>query len=116
MGSSYTSVTGALRSRFNLDAGGLHFLTGDIAWSIPMFFEGVFADQVGLTWSSLVAYEWIPIAFVDQPISTRIATEVTYREDMSSGRGIWEVNLLLGGRFSLWAPARDPIPPDFLAE
>ena len=105
-GSSYIAPDAALKMRFGLDAQGLHYLTSDLMWSMPYFVDGAFVDEITHKLSALLAYEWIPLAIVDQPISLRFGTGVDYREDLSSQTGIWEVNLLLGARFSLWAPAR----------
>jgi hypothetical protein len=102
--SSYIGATAALRARFTLGQSGLHFLTIDAEGVLPYFAQGVFEKRSTYRMTSTIAYEVIPIAIVDQPLSLRVAASADYREDLSSGDGIWETTLWLGGRFSLWAP------------
>jgi hypothetical protein len=102
--SSYIGATAALRGRFTLGQSGLHFLTFDAEGVLPYFTQGVFKQRSTYRMTSTIAYEVIPLAIVDQPLSLRVAASADYREDLSSGDGVWETTLWLGGRFSLWAP------------
>jgi hypothetical protein len=103
--STYVGPTAALRARFSLGQSGLHLLTFDADAAMPFYAQGVFRQRNTFRMTSTVAYEVIPLALADQPLSLRFAASADYREDLSSGDGIWETTISIGGRFSLWAPA-----------
>src|SRR5690606_12309440 len=51
-------------------------------------------------------YERVVVAVNDQPVTLRLAGEAAYRSDVPDLPAGWDLRLLLGLRFNLWAPAR----------
>jgi hypothetical protein len=111
-GSWYTGFSGAVKSRFSLGEGGLHYMFLDVSYLHPTFVDGPFAGKSIHRVRAAWAYEAIFVAINDQPLSLRLAAIGSSREDMRTGAQSIEGTFTIGLRFSFWAPARtfEPLP------
>lgn len=108
----YLGFSGAVRSRFSLGEGGLHYIFLDVAYTRPTFVEDPFKGESVDRLSGTMAYEAIFLAINDQPLSLRITASGSSREDLATGVQTVEVAATAGLRFSFWAPPRrfEPLP------
>jgi hypothetical protein len=112
-GSFYVGPTAAIRSRFSLGEGGLHFLFVDVDWARPLVPTGDLAARALMRIDASFAYEGVLVAINDQPISVRLAATGSSREDPQTQVRSVELGATAGLRFSFWAPPRvfEPLPP-----
>jgi len=109
----YGGLSSALKTRFSLGEGGLHYIFMDVAYLRPTILSedafGKSFDRVSATF----AYEGIFLAINDQPLSFRVAAQGSSRTDPVTDMRSMEVRLTAGLRFSFWAPPRvfEPLPP-----
>ncbi len=111
-GNWYAGMTSAVKSRFSLGEGGLHYLFLDVTFLRPTFTEGPLTGRSISRVKATMAYEGIFLAINDQPLSFRFAATGSSRQDVRTGaRGV-EGTATLGLRFSFWAPPRtfEPLP------
>jgi hypothetical protein len=111
-GRAYVGFSGAVRSRFSLGEGGLHYIFVDISYLRPTIFDGkVFAEPINRLNASL-AYEGILLAINDQPLSFRLAAMGSANDDPGTQARNVELRMTAGLRFSFWAPPRvfEPLP------
>ena len=111
-GRVYTGFSGAVRSRFSLGEGGLHYIFVDVSYLRPTLFEGNVPGQPINRLNASLAYEGIFVAINDQPLSFRLAAMGSANDDPSTDARNVELRLTAGLRFSFWAPPRvfEPLP------
>ena len=111
-GSFYAGLTGAIKARFSVGEGGLHYIFADVMYLRPTILEGNYeGDSMNRLRASL-AYEGIFLAINDQPLSARFAVTGSSRQDIQTGAQSFEGSFTAGIRFSFWAPPRifEPLP------
>jgi hypothetical protein len=111
-GRLYAGFSSAIRSRFSLGEGGLHYIFLDVNYLRPTVFNGeVSAEAINRVNASLT-YEGILIAINDQPLSFRMAAIGSANDDPSTQARNVELRFTAGLRFSFWAPPRvfEPLP------
>ncbi|MFO0757112.1 MAG: hypothetical protein U0359_11520 [Byssovorax sp.] len=111
-GSWYAGFTSAVKTRFSLGEGGLHYFFADVTYLRPTMFQGQFVGQSVNRINATFAYEGILLAINDQPLSVRIAAQGGTHDDPGEGVRNVELRLTAGLRFSFWAPPRvfEPLP------
>jgi hypothetical protein len=111
-GSWYLGVTSAVKSRFSLGDGGLHYLFLDVTYLRPTFVDGPLTGKTINRVKATMAYEGIFLAINDQPLSFRFAATGSSRQDVRTGALGIEGSATLGLRLSFWAPPRtfEPLP------
>lgn len=111
-GSYYVGVTSAVKSRFSLGEGGLHYIFLDVAYLRPRFVSGPLEGRSINRVKATMAYEGIFLAINDQPLSFRFSMTGSSREDVRTGAQGVEGTATVGLRFSFWAPPRifEPLP------
>jgi hypothetical protein len=111
-GSWYTGFTSAVKARFSLGEGGLHYIFADLTYLRPTIFQGQYVGQAINRVNATVAYEGILLAINDQPLSVRIAAMGGAHDDPGLGVRNVELRMTAGLRFSFWAPPRvfEPLP------
>lgn len=99
----------ALDLDFTLDSNGFHHLTGLASIEAPQTLDPSAGQRLSATRiRTELNYEVIALALNDQPISLRIGTSASRRDDLPGHPTGWNYSATAGLRFSLWAPARDP--------
>jgi len=108
----YGGLTAALRSRFSIGEGGLHYLFVDVNYFRPTLFDGAPVTVTSNRVDATLAYEGVFVAINDQPLSLRLAATGGSRDDPDTGARSVELRFSAGLRFSLWAPPRvfEPMP------
>jgi hypothetical protein len=108
----YAGFTSAVRSRFSLGEGGLHYVFVDIDYLLPTIFDDKSVPETVHRLNASVAYEGIFMAINDQPLSLRIAAAGSSQDDPGTDVRSVELRFTAGLRFSLWAPPRvfEPLP------
>ena len=111
-GSYYVGVTSAVKSRFSLGDGGLHYIFLDVAYLRPRFVSGPLEGKSLNRLKATMAYEGIFLAINDQPLSFRFSMTGSSRQDVRTGAQGVEGTATVGLRFSFWAPPRifEPLP------
>ncbi len=100
----------ALEADLTLDRDGFHHLTGIASWEAPQWVAS--PASVGTSATRLraeIGFETIVLAINDQPITVRLATGVSRRDDIPGITAEWAYTATAGLRLSLWAPTRQPI-------
>jgi hypothetical protein len=111
-GRVYAGLTSAVKARFSLGEGGLHYVFLDVAYLRPTFVDEPYTGTGIHRVKAAAAYEGIFFAINDQPVSFRFAAVGSSRQDLISGRQTIEATATVGLRFSFWAPPRvfEPLP------
>lgn len=111
-GNWYVGFSSAVKSRFSLGEGGLHYLFLDVTYLRPTYVTGPLAGESINRVRATMAYEGIFVAINDQPLSFRFAAIGSSRQDVKTGAQGIEGTVTLGLRFSFWAPPRtfEPLP------
>jgi hypothetical protein len=111
-GSWYGGFSSAVKARFSLGEGGLHYIFLDVTYLRPTFLSGSLAGEGIHRVKASMAYEAIFVAINDQPLSLRLAAIGSSREDYRTRAQGIEGTFTAGLRFSFWAPARtfEPLP------
>lgn len=111
-GAWYAGITSAVKSRFSLGEGGLHYIFLDVAYHRPTFVESTYSGESIHRVRASMAYEAIVLAVNDQPVSLRVAAIGSSRQDPATGAQSFEATALAGLRVSFWAPPRifEPLP------
>jgi len=108
----YGGLTTAIKSRFSLGEGGLHYIFVNGTYLRPYIFDSKNVSQPVNKVNASMAYEGIFIAINDQPLSFRVAASGSARDDPDTKRLSVELRLMAGLRISFWAPPRtfEPLP------
>jgi hypothetical protein len=108
----YAGVTGAVKSRFSLGEGGLHYLFTEFEYRRPTLLAGDLKGKSVNRLGAEVAYEGIFLAINDQPISARLTAAGNTRNDFDDDVRNVELRFTAGLRVSFWAPPRvfEPMP------
>lgn len=106
LGGAYTGPTLAVRSRFSLGGGGIHFLFSDFHYRHAVIRSGARQGEWARRFGASLAYEGVVLAINDQPISIRLAAESNTRDDFTSELRGTELRFMAGLRVSFWAPPR----------
>jgi hypothetical protein len=111
-GSWYAGFSSAVKSRFSLGDGGLHYVFMDVAYLRPYMLQGPRLGEAVNRVNASLAYEGIFVAINDQPLSLRLTAMGTARDDPGSSIRNVEARFMAGLRFSFWAPPRvfEPLP------
>lgn len=105
-GGAYTGPTLAVRSRFSLGGGGIHFLFSDFHYRHAIIRGGARRGEAARRFGASLAYEGVLLAINDQPISVRLAAESNTRDDFASELRGTDFRFTAGLRISFGAPAR----------
>lgn len=111
-GRAYVGFSSAVRSRFSLGEGGLHYIFMDVNYLRPTVYSGKTSSVAINRVNASVTYEAIMIAINDQPLSFRASAMGSANDDPSTQARNVELRLTAGLRFSFWAPPRvfEPLP------
>lgn len=111
-GRFYLGFTSAVKARFSLGEGGLHYVFLDVAYLRPTFTAAPYVGEGLHRVRAMATYEGIFVAINDQPLSFRFSAIGSSRQDLTTGRQTVEATAMLGLRFSFWAPPRvfEPLP------
>lgn len=111
-GRLYVGFSGAVRSRFSLGEGGLHYIFADLSYLRPTVYGGKVSAQPINRLNASMSYEGIFVAINDQPLSFRVTAMGSANDDPSTLARNVELRLTAGLRFSFWAPPRvfEPLP------
>jgi hypothetical protein len=104
--SLYAGPTFALRSRFALGEGGLHFLFSDITYRRSTMTSGVQKGVVMNRFMGSMSYEGVILAINNQPVSFRLTASASSQNDLFSDMQGLEFRFFAGLRLSFWAPPR----------
>jgi hypothetical protein len=108
----YAGFTSAVKSRFSLGQGGLHYIFVNGSYLRPHIFDGKNVIKPVNKVNATMAYEGIFIAINDQPLSFRVAAMGSARDDPDTKLLSVELRFMAGLRISFWAPPRvfEPLP------
>lgn len=111
----YAGLTSAVKFRYSIGEGGLHYIFLDVNYSRPYFADDPYRDGAvsGISRVKAAAtYEGIFVAINDQPLSFRFSAIGSSRQDLKTGHQSIEATAMVGLRFSFWAPPRifEPLP------
>jgi hypothetical protein len=108
----YSGLTSAIKSRFSLGQGGLHYMFMDVSYLRPYALQGPDLGQPVNRVDASLAYEGIFVAINDQPLSLRLTAKGSTRDDPGTTIRTVEARFTAGLRFSFWAPPRvfEPLP------
>jgi hypothetical protein len=100
----------AVDGDFTLDRDGFHHITVSGSYDRPQYYDqkGTAKKASAVRGKGELGYEIIMLSLNDQPISLRVSTSASRRDDIPGLPNAWVYTATAGLRLSLWAPARDP--------
>jgi hypothetical protein len=98
----------ALEADFTLDRAGFHHLKALASWESPQYVDApASAGASSQRWRGELGFETIALAVNDQPITLRLGSAMSWRDDIPGITPQWVYTATAGLRLSLWAPARE---------
>ena len=97
----------SLDGRLLVDRAGFHQLQAVGFAQMRVYTSGMVPGTSKLVVGGALAYEWILLAVNDQPVSLRLETSVSQRNDLPQRAPSFDAQAVAGLRLSLWAPERN---------
>lgn len=97
----------AVDANLTLDRDGFHRVLAEALLESPRYYDRADGqEEMARRVKAELAYELIVLAVNDQPLSLRLASGTSWRDDIPGLDPAWAFHATAGLRFSLWAPAR----------